>query len=121
MEALMALARRQFLTSLAATAGATMLGASRASARQGARRYSKPVVDLHFHWYPKEFMDLLEKEGAANGALVSRNKDGVLVVQTPVFKRGFNGEEIVLKPSAGGGGGGGEGGSSRFGDKLKTD
>ena len=114
----MALARRHFLTSLAAAAGATMLRPARVSARQAARRYSKPVIDLHFHWYPKEFMDLLEKEGAANGALVSRNKDGVLVVQTPVYKRGFNGEEIVLKPT---GGGGGEGGSSRFGDPLKTD
>ena len=116
----MTLARRHFLAGLAAAGGATMLRGARASARQAAPRYSKPVIDLHFHWYPKEFMDLLEKEGAANGALVSRNKDGVLVVQTPVYKRGFNGEEIVLKPAAGGGGGG-EGGSSRFGDPLKTD
>jgi aminocarboxymuconate-semialdehyde decarboxylase len=120
MEALMTLARRDFLTTLAAAGAATVLPGARASARQTTRRYSKPVIDLHFHWYPREFMDLLEKEGAANGALVSRSKTGDLVVQTPVFKRGFNGEEIVLKPSAGGGGGG-EGGNSRFGDKLKTD
>jgi aminocarboxymuconate-semialdehyde decarboxylase len=39
-------------------------------------------------------------------------------VQTPIYKRGFRGEEVVLQPT--GGGGGGEGGS-RFGDPLKTD
>jgi aminocarboxymuconate-semialdehyde decarboxylase len=112
------LTRRNFVTTLAATGGATMLAGGSASARQAGRKYSKPVIDLHFHAYPREYMDLLEKEGAANGALVSRGKDGSLVVQTPVYKRGFNGEEIILKPS---GGGGGEGGSSRFGDPLKTD
>ena len=115
----MALARRDFLTTLAAAGGATMFaGCGTSSARQ-ARKYAKPVIDLHFHMYPREFMDLLEKEGAANGAVVSKSKTGALVVQTPVYKRGFNGEEIILKPE--GGGGGGEGGSSRFGDPLKTD
>lgn len=113
----MATRRRDFLTSVAAVGSAALLPGARVSARQTARRYSKPVIDLHFHMYPKEFMDLLEKEGAAHGALVRRNKTGDLVVQTPVYKRGFNGEEIVLKPA----GGGGEGGSTRFGDELKTD
>ena len=97
----MALARRDFLTTLAAVGSSTLLPAARASARQTARLYAKPVIDLHFHWYPREFMDLLEKEGAANGALVSRSKSGDLVVQTPVYKRGFNGEEIVIKPGKG--------------------
>jgi aminocarboxymuconate-semialdehyde decarboxylase len=115
----MAFRRRDFLTTLAAVGGAAMVP-NAVSARQPTRRYSRPVIDLHFHMYPREFMELLEKEGAANGALVSRSKTGDLVVQTPVFKRGFTGEEIIIKPSAEGGGGG-EGGSSRFGDKLKTD
>jgi len=111
--------RREFLAGVSAAGVSTMVRSARASAGapQGARRYAKPVVDLHFHWYPKEFMDLLEKEGAANGARVSRSKTGELVVQTPIYKRGFNGEEVVLPPAAGGG----EGGGSRFGDKLKTD
>ena len=115
----MALARRDFLNTLAAAGGAAMFaGCGTSSARQ-TRKYGKPVIDLHFHMYPREFMDLLEKEGAANGAVVSKSKTGALVVQTPVYKRGFNGEEIILKPE--GGGGGGEGGSSRFADPLKTD
>lgn len=114
----MALARRDVLTALAAVGAAAILPEARAAATQAARRYGKPVVDLHFHWYPREFMELLEKEGAAHGALVSRSRSGDLVVQTPVFKRGFTGEEVVLKPSAAAGG---EGGSSRFGDPLKTD
>jgi aminocarboxymuconate-semialdehyde decarboxylase len=119
MEVPMTVARRDFLATLAASGGAAMFSSARVSAQQGARRYARPVIDLHFHWYPKEFMDLLEKDGAANGALVSRSKNGDLVVQTPIYKRGFSGEEIILKPTAGGGGG--EGGNSRFGDKLKTD
>ena len=59
------------------------------------------------------------RKAPANGALVSRSKNGELIVQTPVYKRGFHGEEVIIKPTAGGGGGG-EGGS-RFGDPLKTD
>ncbi len=116
----MALARRDFLSTSGRRGWRDDVRRMRpSSARQGARKYAKPVIDLHFHMYPREFIDLLEKEGAANGALVSKSKTGDLVVQTPVYKRGFNGEEIMLKPE--GGGGGGEGGGSRFGDKLKTD
>jgi aminocarboxymuconate-semialdehyde decarboxylase len=131
----MTIARREFLTGLAAAGATTAFGYRPALTEQAATsapaaqatvplergNYSKPVIDLHFHWYPKEFMDLLEKEGAVNGALVSKTKDGVLVVRTPVYKRGFDGEEVIIKPTPSAGGGGGEGGSSRFGDPLKTD
>jgi aminocarboxymuconate-semialdehyde decarboxylase len=127
----MTLARREFLTGLGAVGATSALGRAKspatgqaASSQASANvppmakgHYTKPVIDLHFHWYPKEFMDLLEKEGAANGARVSHSTNGDLVVQTPVYKRGFHGEEIILPPT----GGGEVGGGSRFGDKLKTD
>lgn len=38
------------------------------------------VIDTHAHWYPQEFVSLLEKEAAANGAEMSRNAKG-----NPVF------------------------------------
>ena len=76
----MSIERREFLAGLA-TAG--LLRAARASAQQRTRRYSKPVIDLHFHWYPEEFIDLMEKEAGANGAVVGRNKDGRVTIRTP--------------------------------------
>lgn len=115
--------RRRALQALAATAAAAAAGCRdqeqpRAAAAAGRRfTYSKPVIDLHFHWYPKEFMDLLEWEAAAHGAVVRHGPNGELIVQTPVIKRGFDGEEIVLEPNPEGGGGGG---GSRFADPSKT-
>jgi aminocarboxymuconate-semialdehyde decarboxylase len=114
--------RRHVLRALGMTAAAALSPLGRkeavAAAAQGRRdTYDKPVIDLHFHWYPQEFMDLLAKEGAANGAILRRGKSDELIVQTPVMKRGFNGELIVLKPA---GGTGGEGGGSRFADPSKT-
>ena len=105
----MTIARREFLAGLAAAGGATLLGDVGASAQQRPRRYAKPVIDLHFHWYPKEFIDLLEKEGAANGAIIGHDKNGNVTVKTPTSVGG------------GGGEGGGEGGGSPFSDKGKTD
>jgi aminocarboxymuconate-semialdehyde decarboxylase len=64
----MSVDRRQFLSAVAAAGAAAVarpVGAFPAQAR--TRRFSKPVFDAHFHWYPPEFGDLIVKEGAANG------------------------------------------------------
>ena len=64
----MSLSRRQFLSGAAAAGVATMMRPAVMSAAQArSRRYSKPVYDAHFHWYPPEFGELIVKEGAANG------------------------------------------------------
>lgn len=76
------LARREFIAGLGAIGATALIGSARASAQQSARKYSKPVIDAHVHWYPKEFIALLEKEGAANGATVTRTEGG-LQVKTP--------------------------------------
>ncbi len=82
----MSLARREFLAGLAAAGGATLLHAPDASAQSRPRRYSKPVIDAHVHWYPPEFAALIEKEGAANGLLsVGRNTDGVVTAKLPGY------------------------------------
>lgn len=39
-----------------------------------------PVIDTHAHWYPEEFVALLQAEAEANGAEMSRNAKG-----NPVF------------------------------------
>jgi aminocarboxymuconate-semialdehyde decarboxylase len=79
----MAIERRGFLAGLAAAGGAALFG-RRVSGQQPTRRYSKPVIDAHVHWYPPEFANLIEKEGAANGVTnIRRNQDGELEATIP--------------------------------------
>src|SRR5688572_27293134 len=39
-------------------------------------------LDTHAHWFPPEWVELLEHEGAKNGAEISRNAQGKLVMVT---------------------------------------
>lgn len=41
---------------------------------------SAAPIDTHAHWYPKEFISLLDREAAANGGRMGRNEKGI-----PVF------------------------------------
>ena len=66
----MTIQRREFLAGLAAAGAITLLPLAHAAGQQPTRHYSKPVIDAHVHWYSPEFIELIEKEGAANG----RNK-----------------------------------------------
>ncbi len=34
------------------------------------------IINTHAHWYPPEWIDLLDKEGANNGAIIGRNARG---------------------------------------------
>ena len=45
--------------------------------------YSKPVIDLHFHWYPEEFIALMESEAGNHGADVQRDAAGRITIKTP--------------------------------------
>ena len=67
----MSIDRRAFIGSLAAAGGTSMLRPARLPAQPRSGRYSKPVIDAHFHWYPQEFIELMIKEGPANGARIS--------------------------------------------------
>jgi aminocarboxymuconate-semialdehyde decarboxylase len=79
----MAIARRAFLTGLAAVGGGGLLQGAERGVQRPAWRYAAPVFDAHMHWYPPEFASLLEKEGEANGAAVSRTASGELNVKVP--------------------------------------
>jgi len=46
------------------------------------RRYRR-VIDAHMHWYPQEFVDLMIKKGPANGAVMSEDAKGPVVVSVP--------------------------------------
>jgi len=84
----MAIERRAFLTGIAAVGAASLIPSDAARSQEIApapmHHYSKPVIDAHFHWYPPEFVDLIEKEGAANGVTnIKRNDKGELECVVP--------------------------------------
>jgi len=41
------------------------------------------IIDTHAHWYPHEFIALLDREAAANGGKMERNEKGVPVFSLP--------------------------------------
>src|SRR6516165_9646787 len=103
--------RRAFLTGLAAAGAAALIQQNTEDAQEIAPQpkyqYSQPVIDAHVHWYPPEFADLLEKEGAANGVTnIRRNEKGELECVVPgnhpyaprvVFRREMTDVDIILK------------------------
>jgi len=44
-----------------------------------------PITDVHAHWFPTEWLTLLEEEGAANGAKMGTNKNGWRTLELPGF------------------------------------
>jgi aminocarboxymuconate-semialdehyde decarboxylase len=40
-------------------------------------------LDTHAHWFPPEWVELLEREGGENGAEISRNEQGRLLMVAP--------------------------------------
>ncbi len=78
----MTINRRNFLAGLTAAGAAALAGCAGAPATTGKRGYPMHVIDAHAHWYPREFVALLEKEGEANGAKMGRDDHGNPVVQS---------------------------------------
>ncbi len=58
-------------------------------------------IDTHTHWFPQEWVDLIEKEGAANGAKIGRNARGNVTFHVPgmsyVFKPEYTDLNIRFK------------------------
>jgi aminocarboxymuconate-semialdehyde decarboxylase len=42
----------------------------------GPRRYTGTTIDTHAHWYPQEWIDLMDKDGGREGAKIERNAAG---------------------------------------------
>jgi aminocarboxymuconate-semialdehyde decarboxylase len=98
----MGIGRRRFLGGLAAAAGVSVLAScAGAPAQRGIRGYSVRVIDAHAHWHSPDFVALLEKEGPANGAKMSRNARGQVTFNFPgyttVFQETYMSLEIRLK------------------------
>jgi aminocarboxymuconate-semialdehyde decarboxylase len=67
----MAMTKRDFLIGAAAASGGVMLSRVDASGQADRR-----VIDAHTHWYPAEWVELVQKEGEAAGARIGRNDRG---------------------------------------------
>jgi hypothetical protein len=107
----MAFKRRDFLRGMAAVSASSLIHPKAESAQEIAPQpkyhYTKPVIDAHFHCYPPEFADLIEREGVANGVMnIRRNENGELECVVPgshpyapraVFRRNMTDVNLMLK------------------------
>jgi aminocarboxymuconate-semialdehyde decarboxylase len=81
----MSIDRRKFLGALGAAGASLAAGcAAPPPGRSGVARSDRgPVIDVHAHWHAPALVDLLEKEGNANGAKVMRNAQGLVTFSFP--------------------------------------
>ncbi len=87
----MAISKREFLISAAAAAGGLMLGRSHASAQTQRR-----VIDAHTHWYPAEWVELIQKKSEAAGASLGRNERGGITFRAAGIGAVFSANYIDL-------------------------
>jgi aminocarboxymuconate-semialdehyde decarboxylase len=81
--------RREFL----AGSAAVLAGAAAAKAEPVAR---VRAIDVHAHWYPPEWVALLERKGGANGAKIGRNQRGNVTFSTPNLSVSFQPQYIDI-------------------------
>ena len=61
-----------------------------------ARRYSGLTIDTHAHWYPAEWIALMEKDGPSQGAKIERTGSGGYKVQAGKLVNAFTEEFVHL-------------------------
>jgi aminocarboxymuconate-semialdehyde decarboxylase len=99
--------RRKFLVGMAAAGGTLFAGCAGTRTRPTLRGYSVPAIDVHAHWTPPEWVDLLYREGAANGAKISKNARGEVIFEMPGLRQAFQaarsdlGSRVVTMDAAG--------------------
>jgi aminocarboxymuconate-semialdehyde decarboxylase len=67
----MVMSKRDFLIGSVAASSAVLLGRIDAAGQSGRR-----VIDAHTHWYPAQWVELVQNEGEAAGARIGRNDRG---------------------------------------------
>jgi aminocarboxymuconate-semialdehyde decarboxylase len=81
---------------LLAGSAAALSGALTAVAQDAPRAPRVRVIDVHAHWYPPEWLALLEREGDANGAKIGRNARGNLTAAIPNLSVSFQPQYIDI-------------------------
>jgi aminocarboxymuconate-semialdehyde decarboxylase len=77
------LTRRGLLAGSAATLLTTAFDTRKGWAQDATKQTRVRVVDVHAHWYPPEWVALMEREGDANGAKMGRNERGNVSATIP--------------------------------------
>lgn len=57
-----------------------------------------PVIDTHVHWYPQDFVSLLEREAKDNGAATTRNSKGNTVFALPGISQTSVMQPTMIEP-----------------------
>jgi aminocarboxymuconate-semialdehyde decarboxylase len=78
----MSMTRRQLLGGAAAASAALAARVDQAGEASPAAR-APLVVDTHAHFFPEEWVRLVEREGGANGAKIGRNERGAPTFAVP--------------------------------------
>jgi aminocarboxymuconate-semialdehyde decarboxylase len=81
---------------LAGSAAALLSGTIDSRAQETAKISRVKVIDVHAHWYPPEWVALLEREGDANGAKIGRNQRGNVTIQIPGLTVSFQPQYIDI-------------------------
>src|SRR3954468_20766289 len=92
----MTISRRDFLAAAGTAAGALVGGCAGTATAPGTARPSVRTVNVHAHWYPQEWVDVVEKDGPANGVKLGRTAKGYLTMSVPGFTAPFTPERVDL-------------------------
>ncbi len=60
------------------------------------RRYAGRTIDTHAHWYPREWLDLLARDGPSQGAKLERTEQGYRIT-VDKLANAFNEEFVSLE------------------------
>ena len=55
-----------------------------------------PTIDIHAHWYPQEWIDLFQRDGAREGASLERGADGRYSLRAKNITNAFDERFIVV-------------------------
>ena len=79
---------------VAGSAAALLSGPIGAAAQDKSPRGR--IIDVHAHWYPPEWVALMEREGEVNGAKIGRNQRGNVTASIPNLSVSFQPQYIDI-------------------------
>ena len=88
----MTISKRDFMIGAAVAGGGLLLGRA-----DGAAQTQRRVIDAHTHWYPAEWVELVQKEGEAAGARLGRTERGAITFSAAGIGAAFSPNYIDLE------------------------
>jgi len=88
-EASIIVSRRSFFTSAAAALAVGVASPFLGNAAGQERGPKRRVIDIHNHWYPPKWVDLIRNEAGANGGKIGRSPRGDITLELPGINATF--------------------------------